>query len=150
MLNRRATLTVKICRTVVLIVLGDNVAHSTANTVYHKCLHTLKSFWKGRSNASNYHVIVHTIHEMQTGSLPHEQTMLCLNMRPPPLHRPPGNRRVRHCQHRKAFQETAALGATTAVAFGSTFGGNLNATGGGGGLGGGGGADRFGGTELFR
>lgn len=56
------------------------------------------------------------------------------------------NRRVRHCQHRKVFQETVALGGTTAMAFGGNFGANLNATGGGGG----GGAGWLGGTEMLR
>lgn len=48
-------------------------------------------------------------------------------------------RRLRHCQHRKVFQETVALGgggdaaATAAtMSLGSTFGGNFGSVGGGG------------------
>eukprot|EP00904_Undaria_pinnatifida_P002651 jgi/Undpi1/12387/HiC_scaffold_5.g02059.m1 len=58
-------------------------------------------------------------------------------------------RRVRHCQHRKVFQETVALGATASTPFGGTFGPNFGATGMGGGIGGGG-ASCLGGTDIFR
>lgn len=46
-------------------------------------------------------------------------------------------RRVRHCQHRKVFQEAVALGATFGGG-GGALGLNLNATGG------------MGGAEMYR
>ncbi|CAM9910415.1 unnamed protein product, partial [Ascophyllum nodosum] len=36
-------------------------------------------------------------------------------------------RRLRHCQHRKVFQETLALGGTTSASFGATLGTSLSA-----------------------